>query len=58
LANDPETAQQNNRPILDPVQGLIEVADAFVDHEITGGLIHLRFDPLPLAVARESFRES
>ena len=58
LANNAKAAQKNDRAIPDAAEGLIEVANAFVDHEITGGFISLRFDPLPLAVARESLRES
>ena len=58
LPDNSKTAQQNGSAIPNAAQGFIDVANIFIDHEITGGFISLRFDPLPLRMAREWFRES
>ena len=56
LADHAEAAEQDDGTVPDALKGLLDIANSLVDHEITGGFISLRFDPLLLAVARESFR--
>jgi hypothetical protein len=56
LANDTKAAEQDDGAIPDALQSLFDIANALVDHEITGGFISLRFDPLLPAVARQSSR--